>query len=63
MIELFDSISSFFNKVVIYAQTLFDNLTQAVSELKTWVSYLPVELIAAAGIIIVLLVIFRILGR
>lgn len=63
MIELINTVSSFIDKFTNYTKTLFDSIGEAVTELKTWVSYLPVELITAAGIIIVLLVIFRILGR
>lgn len=63
MLDFFDTISSFFNKIVVYTQTLVDNIVQSVNELRTWSSFLPASLIAAAGIIIVLLVIFRILGR
>lgn len=63
MIELFDTINSYIDKFVLYTHTLFENVKQATIEVKTWVSFLPVELIAAAGIIIVLLIVFRILGR
>lgn len=63
MIELFDTISSYIDKFLTYVDTLFNSIGEAVIELKTWVSYLPLPLITAAGIIIVLLVVFRILGR
>lgn len=63
MIELFDTISSYIDKFLTYMDTLFDSLQQGITELKTWISFLPVELLAGAGIIVVLLVVFRILGR
>lgn len=63
MIELFDTISSYIAKITSYTNTMFDALQQGITELKTWISYLPVELLAGAGIIVVLLVVFRILGR
>lgn len=63
MIELFDTISSYIDKFLSYMDTLFDSLQQGITELKTWISFLPIELIAGAGIIVVLLVAFRILGR
>lgn len=63
MMEFFDTISSYIDKFISYTNTLFDSIGDAVKELQTWVSYLPLELITAAGIIIVLLVVFRILGR
>lgn len=63
MIELFETISSYLDKFTTYTTTLFDSISDAVTEIKIWISYLPVSLITAAGIIIVLLVIFRVLGR
>lgn len=63
MIELFDTISSYINKITTYFNTLFESIQQSIDELNTWISYLPVGLISAAAIIVVLLVIFRVLGR
>lgn len=63
MIEFFTTISSYIDKFMQYMDTLFDSLQQGISELKTWISFLPAELLAGAGIIVVLLVVFRILGR
>lgn len=63
MIEFFETISSFFDKFLSYFETLFNNIQGAIAELKVWINFLPVELLAGAAIIIVLLVVFRILGR
>lgn len=63
MFEFFDTISSYIDKVVTYAHTLFENLQQSITELKVWVEFLPPALIASALIIVVMFVIFRILGR
>lgn len=63
MFELFDTISSYINKFVTYVDTLFDNIKQSITELKTWIDFLPASLVAAALIIVVMLVVFRILGR
>lgn len=63
MFELFDTISSYINKVVTYVETLFENLQQSITELRTWIDFLPPALVAAALIIVVMLVVFRILGR
>lgn len=63
MYELFDTISSYIDKVVTYVDTLFDNLQQSITELKNWINFLPPALIASALIIVVMLVVFRILGR
>lgn len=63
MYELFDTISSYINKFVTYVDTLFDNIQQSIAELKVWIDFLPASLVAAALIIVVMLVVFRILGR
>lgn len=63
MIEFFNTIGSYINKFVEFFETLFTNIQQAIIEVQTWVSYLPAELVASAAIIIVLLVVFRVLGR
>lgn len=63
MIEFFETIGSYINKIVTAFDTVFSNIKQSISELRYWIDFLPVSLIAAALIIIVLLVIFRILGR
>lgn len=63
MMDFFESISSFFNKIVTYTQTLFTNIKESIAEMQTWIEYLPTGLIVSAAIIIVMLVIFRVLGR
>lgn len=63
MMEFFETISSFFDKVVTFTQTLFTNIKEAIAEMQLWIEYLPTGLIVSAAIIIVMLVIFRILGR
>lgn len=63
MIELFDTISSYLDKFLEFFDTLFDSVTQSIAELKTWFQFLPASLVAAALIIVVLLVVFRVLGR
>ena len=63
MFELFDTIGSYIDKIVTFFDTLFTNVQQSIAEIKQWVNFLPVPLISAALIIIVLLVIFRVLGR
>lgn len=63
MIEFFETISSYIDKIITYFQTFWENITTGISNFKMYLSWLPVELIAAGLIIIVLLVIFRVLGR
>lgn len=63
MMEFFNSISSFFDSFVTYTKQLFETVTDAVTRFTEYVQWLPTSLITVAGIIIVLLVVFRILGR
>lgn len=63
MIELFDTISSYINKITTFFGNLFDYVQTATDSFKTYLSWLPAQLIAAGLIIIVCLVIFRVLGR
>ncbi len=63
MIEFFDTLGSYINKITTAFETVFNNITQSITELKYWINFLPTTLITAALIIIVLLVIFRVLGR
>lgn len=63
MIELFDTISSYIDKMITYFQTFWENITSGIANFKMYLSWLPAELLAAGLIIIVLLVIFRVLGR
>lgn len=63
MIEFFETLGSYINKITTAFDTVFENVKQSITELKYWINFLPTTLITAALIIIVLLVIFRILGR
>ena len=63
MIELFDTISSYLDKFLYFFDTLFTNVKDSINELRQWFQFLPASLVAAAAIIIVLLVVFRVLGR
>lgn len=63
MIEFFETIGSYINKIITAFDTVFNNIKQAIVEVKYWIEFLPGTLIAAALIIIVILVIYKILGR
>lgn len=63
MTQFFNTISSLIDKIQTFFGTLYDNLKQAIEELQYWISLLPPALIVSAAIIVVLLVIFRVLGR
>lgn len=63
MMEFFDTISSWIDQFITYGKTLFTTVTESVSTIQSYFDLLPVGLLGAAGIIIVLLIVFRILGR
>lgn len=63
MIELFNTLSSYIDKFISFFDTLFENVKQSITELQQWFEFLPASLVAAAAIIVVLLVVFRVLGR
>ena len=63
MIEFFNTLSSYVDKITTFFSTLFENVKQSITEIKTWISYLPASIIAAAAIVIVLIVIYKVLGR
>ena len=63
MTQFFNTISSLIDKIQTFFEVLYDNLKQAITELQYWISLLPPALIVSAAIIVVLLVIFRVLGR
>lgn len=63
MIEFFSTLSSYIDKIVTFFDTLFTNVKQSIAEIKIWIGYLPTPLIASAAIIIVLIVIYKVLGR
>lgn len=63
MTSFFNTISSYIEKIQAFFETLYDNIKMAIAELQYWVSLLPPALIVSAVVIVVLLVVFRILGR
>lgn len=63
MMEFFNTIGSYINKITTFFETLFNAVKDSIAEMQKWINYLPVGLIASAVIILVLLVIFRVLGR
>lgn len=63
MKELFETIGSYLDQFVTWMETLFQTVKDSITEMQYWIDLLPAGLIASAAIILVLLVIFRILGR
>lgn len=63
MKELFGTVSSWLDQFITYGKQLFTSVTESIETIKSYFDLLPSGLLAAAGIIIVLLIVFRILGR
>ena len=63
MIEFFSTLSSYIDKITTFFDTLFSNVKMSISEIQVWIGFLPTSLIASAAIIIVILVIYKVLGR
>lgn len=63
MIEFFETLGSYINKIITAFDTVFTNIKQSIVEIKYWIEFLPGTLLASALIIIVILVIYKILGR
>lgn len=63
MKELLETLGSYLDQFVTWMETLFQTVKDSITEMKYWIDLLPAGLIASAAIILVLLVIFRILGR
>ena len=63
MIEFFKTLSSYWDKLVSAFDIVFTNIKSGITEIKYWIDFLPATLLAAALIIIVILVIYKVLGR
>ena len=63
MIEFFSTLSSYIDKITTFFDTLFSNVKMSISEIQVWIGFLPTSLIASAAIIIVIIVIYKVLGR
>lgn len=63
MVEFFNTLSTYIDKITTYTHTMFEQLREGIDELSYWLNFLPHELYIAGGIILVLLIVFRILGR
>lgn len=63
MIEFFHTLSSYWDKLVSLFDTIFTYVKDSVTEVNVWLTYFPSAIITASGIILVVLVIYKILGR
>lgn len=63
MKQFIATITSLWDKIVTLSTTLIDNIKSAVTQLNDLISWFPQEIIIAFGIVILILVIYKILGR
>lgn len=63
MIEFFSTLSSYIDKITTFFDTLFTNIKMSITEIQVWIGFLPTSLVASAAIIIVIIVIYKVLGR
>lgn len=63
MIELFNTLSSFWDKVVKLGEMAFQSMKSSFNEIITWLSLFPLEIISAGISILLIVIIYKILGR
>jgi hypothetical protein len=63
MIEFFNTLSSFWDKVVKLGEMAFQSMKSSFNEIITWLSLFPLEIISAGISILLIVIIYKILGR
>lgn len=63
MIEFFETLSSWWDKVVKLGEIAFNSIKSSFKEIYTWLSLFPYEIICAGLIILLIVIIYKILGR
>jgi hypothetical protein len=63
MIEFFNTLSSFWDKVVKLGEIAFNSMKSSFNEIITWLSLFPLEIISAGISIILIVIVYKILGR
>lgn len=63
MIEFFETLSSFWDKVVKFGEIAFNAVKSSFTEIQTWLSLFPLEIISAGISILLIIIIYKILGR
>lgn len=63
MIEFFETLSSWWDKVVKLGEIAFNSIKSSFQEIYTWLSLFPYEIICAGLIILLIVIIYKILGR
>lgn len=63
MIEFFNTLSSYWDKIVKLGEMAFQAMKSSFNEIITWLSLFPLEIISAGISIILIVIIYKILGR
>lgn len=63
MIEFFNTLSSWWDKIVKLGEIAFDSIKSSYEEIKTWLSLFPTQIISAGIIILLIVIVYKILGR
>lgn len=63
MIEFFNTLSSWWDKIVKLGEIAFDTMKSSYEEIKTWLSLFPISIISAGVIILLIVIVYKILGR
>lgn len=63
MIEFFNTLSSFWDKVVKLGEIAFNSMKSSFNEIITWLSLFPLEIISAGISILLIVIVYKILGR
>ena len=63
MIEFFNTLSSYWDKIVKLGEIAFNSIKSSFNEIITWLSLFPIEIISAGISILLIVIIYKILGR
>ncbi len=63
MIEFFNTLSSYWDKIVKLGDIAFNSVKSSFNEIITWLSLFPIEIISAGISILLIIIIYKILGR
>lgn len=63
MIEFFNTLSSFWDKIVKFGEIAFQSVKSSFNEIVTWLSFFPLEIISAGISILLIIIVYKILGR
>ena len=63
MIEFFNTLSSYWDKIVKLGDIAFQSVKSSFNEIITWLSLFPIEIISAGISILLIVIIYKLLGR